>query len=255
MANNKTDYKKLVAICVTVIVLILLFAFIYITFNGTGSIPGNNDNDSTGKTVLPGDDGKIYASLHSEDSDTVSVYPEISKEDVTALLTAAKNQQSSYVWYYKSSLFSRDTSSSEYGIFRYSDNTYIVDIFGSDNSLLRTVTDNGTVILVQRYEAGIRDTQKSFSSNNTTIFDEIGVPEIDSFLNSGDIDFSYSLVDSNYGKLLYAQFTSTSGDYVQSQEYYISLDYGIVVRADCFENNSLIYSLETVSLYLLEENS
>lgn len=244
--NKKFTFKKV--FIAALISLLVLSAFLFGRLDSiTDSTPGGH------KTVLPGDDGKIYASLHDKEQSSVAVYPEISNEQVIALLNEATNQQSDYTWYYKSTLISRDRSLSENGILKSSDNTYRVDIFDGNNTLQKTVEVNDAVMSVQLFNVASGQSEKDFSSESASIFEEIGVPEIYDFINSEDKDFSFSFIDSDFGKLLFASFTSVNGNYSQHQEYYISLDYALVVRADCFENDIPVYTLETVSLYRQNE--
>ena len=44
------------------------------------------------------------------------------------------------------------------------------------------------------------------------------------------------------------EFTSKDGDYSQLQKYTLSLDFGIVTEAYCYENDVLIYELTTNAL-------
>ena len=184
--NKKFTFKKV--FIAALISLLVLSAFLFGRLDSiTDSTPGGH------KTVLPGDDGKIYASLHDKEQSSVAVYPEISNEQVIALLNEATNQQSDYTWYYKSTLISRDRSLSENGILKSSDNTYRVDIFDGNNTLQKTVEVNDAVMSVQLFNVASGQSEKDFSSESASIFEEIGVPEIYDFINSEDKDFSFSL--------------------------------------------------------------
>lgn len=249
---SKLDKKSVIKkALITALISILVIASVL--FGRIGTI--TDTEDSGHKTVLPGDDGEIYASLHSGEQNSVTVYPDISKDSVIALLNESLNQQSDYTWYYKSTLISRDNAVSENGIFKCTDGTYRVDIFDGYNSLLKSVQDDGDIISVQLFNNISGQGERDYSSDSISIFEEIGVPAVEDFINSDDSQFDYSFVDSDYGKLLYAAFTTTSGSYSQLQEYYISLDFGLVVRADCYENEIPVYMLETVSLYRQNGNN
>lgn len=58
-----------------------------------------------------------------------------------------------------------------------------------------------------------------------------------------DPAYTFSVMSGDYGTALFIEFTTTIGAYSQLQQYKLSLDYGIVTQANCFENGRLIYTL------------
>ena len=175
----------------------------------------------------------------------MTVFPDISSDQVKVLLENV-NVPESYAWYFRSTLHSARSSVSENGIMLFSDDSYKLELFDENSNLKKTVVQEGGNVSV-----AIGDNNAEFASS-ADAFEEAGVPSLSDFMSSELNDFNFSLVESNIGSLLYAEFVSTKGKYSQSEQYYISLDYGIVVRADCYENGTKIYSLETTALYELE---
>lgn len=197
------------------------------------------------RSVLPGDEEKIYESLHGGDVPAVTVYPDLSEETVMSLLKTAE-MPASFCWYYRSTLYSTRRSRTRTGILKFEQENRRVELYAPDGTLEKTVTENDGKVSVRTV-----DGSADFSSGAVSMFAEAGVPEVASFLENAGDDWTFSLVESDYGTLLYAEFLHEKGAYRQLEQYYISLDYAIVVRADCYENDVLVYSLNTTALYEL----
>ena len=63
-----------------------------------------------------------------------------------------------------------------------------------------------------------------------------------------DPAYTFEIGSDDNGTVMKISFTSAMGEYTQVQEYTLSLDYGVVTEASCYENGKLIYSLSTNSL-------
>ncbi len=69
------------------------------------------------------------------------------------------------------------------------------------------------------------------------------------FFDAADNEnYTFSLASSDNGTLLIIDFTSSVGNYSQTQKYSLNLNYGVVTEASCYENGRLIYSLSTNSI-------
>jgi hypothetical protein len=236
-------------------ILLLTAAFIFIVFsqgiNLFGSDGSSQSEDIPDKTVLPGDDEKIYNSLRNEQYDTISVYPDISFDTVKELISDVEMPES-YYWYFKSTIYSSKKSRSYEGIMKFDKGNYRIELYSDSGDLEKTVIEDSGIISVQTYSGNANIAE--FSASSTTVFAEAGVPSASAFIESDGEIYSYSLIESEYGTLLYAEFESKKDNFSQTEQYYISLDYGIVVRADCYENGVLVYSLKTASLYEIENS-
>lgn len=225
-----------------------------IWFGGISFKNGDTDNNNTlpDKIQLPGDNDKIYSSLHPENYENDHVYPEISHETVKELLSVLETPNV-YYWYYNSIIISSAKERTTSGILKYNNGSYMIENYSGDSNgrLEKTVIEENGVVSVQTYNNG-QTSLAEFNSETTSAFIEAGVPDIKEFISDNGEDFRYSLHESEYGKLLYAEFTSEKDDYSQEQRYYISLDFGIVIKAECYENGTPVYALNTVTLYELE---
>lgn len=242
---KKNNLYIVLALAVFIIAIILFV--ISRSYNATFE---NNDEQSgqdvISKVVLPGDDEKIFSSLNGQPDSSVIVIPDIPTERVKELLSAIKTPES-FCWYYTHELNSSKNSLKESGIARFDIDTYKIEIYDRSSSLKKTVIEDNGIVSVS-----VNTGSKEFVSLFTDAFKEAGVPSLSDFLGSESLNMQYSLVESEYGSLLYAEFVSAKDGYSQTEQYYISLDYGIVVRADCYENGKKIYHLETTALYEVE---
>lgn len=238
-----------VAICiVSLIVIALSLCFFAFNRQHDGLNKNSENNFNTNKTVLPGDEEKIYQSISGVSNDSVKLVPDITHEQVKEMLNTL-SPPSSFCWYYTHTLYSSKKSNTTTGILKIDGGNYRIETYNTDGFLMKSIIGEGDGISVLNNTYG---TVSEFSSESTSVFIEAGVPDIEKFASDSGTDFEYTLVNSIYGTLLFAHFESEINGYSQTEEYYISLDYGIVIKADCFENGNVIYSLATTALYELE---
>lgn len=244
---NKTVIS--IAICiVSLIVIALSLCFFAFNRQHDGLNKNSENNFNTNKTVLPGDEEKIYQSISGVSNDSVKLVPDITHEQVKEMLNTL-SPPSSFCWYYTHTLYSSKKSNTTTGILKIDGGNYRIETYNTDGFLMKSIIGEGDGISVLNNTYG---TVSEFSSESTSVFIEAGVPDIEKFASDSGTDFDYTLVNSIYGTLLFARFESEINGYSQTEEYYISLDYGIVIKADCFENGNVIYSLATTALYELE---
>jgi hypothetical protein len=198
--------------------------------------------------VLPGDEEKIYQSISGIPTDSVTLIPDITHQQVKELMSHL-TVPDAFCWYYSHTLYSSKKSSTSSGILKMDEGSYRIESYTPDGVLTKTIVGEGDSISVSN---NLYSTVSEFPSSTTSVFVEAGVPDIQRFISDDGLDFEYTLVNSDYGTLIFAEFVSDKNGYVQRQEYYISLDYGIVIKADCYENNNIIYALTTTALYELE---
>ena len=248
MKINKTSIPLI--ICIVSLIIITVFLS-FLAFNRNSEItPNNVEKDfNTNKTVLPGDEEKIYQSIAGIPDSSVKLVPDITHGQVKEMLKSLSPPQS-FCWYYTHTLYSSKKSNTTSGILKIDNRDYRVEIYNTDGTLIKNIVGENDSISVQN---NIYETISEFSYDSTTVFIEAGVPDIEKFASDSGTDFEYTLVNSIYGTLLFARFNSEKNGYTQTEEYYISLDYGIVIKADCFENGNVIYSLSTTALYELEQ--
>ncbi|MBE6681515.1 MAG: hypothetical protein E7600_04425 [Ruminococcaceae bacterium] len=125
---------------------------------------------------------------------------------------------------------------------------------GAGNSL-KTVSENDGIISVTMFSDG-NESVITYPKSNFDITDECGfIITADNFLSSDyELDeASFYLENGTYGSELTITFETVMGDYSQTEVYTLSVDYGVVVYAECYENDKLIYTLKTKSLSHLND--
>ncbi|MBE6570727.1 MAG: hypothetical protein E7656_00570 [Ruminococcaceae bacterium] len=245
-----------------IFILILGFAVLFgivatsIYFAGIDSnSKGKNDlPELPGKVQLPGNNEKIYESLESEKNKDLHVYPAVSHETVKELLSSLETPDI-YYWYFNSTIISSEKERTTNGILKYNNGTYMIENYSNspESKLEKTIVLQDDIVSVQTHDRQQMSVAE-FSAKTTSAFIEAGVPDISTFINDSGADFRYSMHDSEYGKMIYAEFELEKDGYSQEQRYYISLDFGIVIKAECYENYSLVYALNTITLYELENS-
>ncbi|MBE6623811.1 MAG: hypothetical protein E7621_06490 [Ruminococcaceae bacterium] len=246
MKNNKTVIS--ITICIVSIILIALSLWFFSFNSHNDSSHRDSENIfNTNKTVLPGDEEKIYQSISGVSNDSVKLVPDITHEQVKEMLNTL-SPPGSFCWYYTHTLYSSKKSNTTTGILKIDGGNYRIETYNTDGFLMKSIIGEEETVSVQNNSSGA---VSEFSSESTSVFIEAGVPDIAKFASESGTDFEYTLVNSIYGTLLFARFESEINGYSQTEEYYISLDYGIVIKADCFENGNVIYSLATTALYEL----
>ena len=90
----------------------------------------------------------------------------------------------------------------------------------------------------------------SYSGNHIDFAAQTGVilTHEDFFKAADEPGYSFKIKSDDVGTVMLIEFTSQNGDYSQLQKYTLSLDYGIVTEAYCYENGELIYELTTNSV-------
>lgn len=237
-----------------VIVMLLIMSFIFFGNNtGMNHIIHETDEETNELHRLPGSDEKIYESINNRNTEFVSVYPSLDHNNVKTLLSSAVRPEKFY-WEFNKTIISSQKERVTKGSVKFEGDNYRMELYSaSNNNLEKTVIRQNDTVTVQTY-LNTRSSVAEFPSSSTTVFVEAGVPDMIDFLSDEGEEFAYSLHESEYGKILYAEFSKEKDGYLQQKNYYICLDFGIVLKADCFENGNLVYSINTTSLYEIENS-
>lgn len=207
----------------------------------------NKKTPTDSDTILSGDGDSVYGSLRDNADESAYVYPTVPHDKVKEMLRAIV-PPARYSWYYTTELYSSVDSLSRHGILSYVDGDIRIELYDENDTLLKTVLTEDGVLYSERDEK-----RTELASDDGNVFIEAGMVSPDTFLEDTGDDFTYSLRESDYGTVLFASFSTQKETYSQRQEYTVSLDYGVVLRADCYENEKRIYHLETTALYELKD--
>ena len=91
-----------------------------------------------------------------------------------------------------------------------------------------------------------------YPSGTSDVFAEGMLPSVYSFLDLPEdtTEFDYSLYKGKYGNCTDLDFAYTLGETEFRESYTVSLDFGLVVAAKTYQNEELVYELETEELSL-----
>lgn len=207
-------------------------------------------------TVIPGDDGVIYDSIMNEGNEFVEVKTGLTIDNVRLLIENIKNDVN-YYWEGDLTLFSNGESLKTKSIIRYYNGLYRVEVYDKNGFLQKIAAENNTVLTEKVYNSydGIYKT-KNYPTKSMSLYAEAGVPDINKFLEADNTrNVSYSLIESDFGTLICLEFDYSIESYTQREIYFVSLDYGICVRAETYENGELVYLCESKTLKALTEPS
>jgi len=240
-----------------VIIIIAVLAGIMLGLNKIGifqfpdfveSMFGINGDQTT---ILPSDDGKIYKSLSSGKSDkTFTVTADLSPENVRQLL---ENVSPSLNYYQEVNVtvYSGDSSSTSKATVQKTDGSYSVSLYDSEGTLRKEIKMHDDTTDVTLHRANGQSSTISLPSADFDISDESGVVVThERFLETQTelTDSDYSVSASQFGTIMQITFKTDRETYSQTEIYWLSLDYGIVTRAECYEGDKLVYLLETLAL-------
>lgn len=204
--------------------------------------------------VLPYDDGKIYQSLSDGTSGgDVTVKVSLSPENVKALLENVTLADDYYQETQYTVFAGNSQSIKRKAVIRRTESLTGISLYDESGALFKRIEQLPKGVRVTNISADGNETSSEFPYGTITAEQESGVimthtDFLDGNLSSQFDESSYSVAYSSYGTVMQITFEKSDERYIRTQKYWLSLDYGIVVRAECYENDSLVYLLETLSL-------
>ena len=214
-------------------------------------------------TVIPGDEGKIYEALMGNGTDeTIQITPDLNQDNINALIEEMKVRRQFYCEA-QSTLYAGDGRLTNHLVIRYHDGSYRIEQSDDSGRLIKVVADNGKTATVRNLDSHGNSKTAEFPSGTVDLFAQAGMPNGKEFLDlpeaqpsAQDARRTFTLIESEeYGNLLYLAYERTKGDYSQYEVCYYSLDYGIAVRYESYENGVMTYLYEIVSLSDLSQIS
>ena len=205
---------------------------------------GENDGE---KIVDRDESNDIFGILDgnnpTRDSNAVSV----TKENFRAVIDSVMIPES-YSWKAKVKTHYAEKPLTEEVRLEHSDTGYRLEI--SQNGRIRkSVVDDGESITVTEYAP---ERSAVYPSGTSDVFAEGMLPSVYSFLDLPEdtTEFDYSLYKGKYGNCTDLDFAYTLGETEVRESYPVSVDFGLVVAAKTYQNEELVYELETEELSL-----
>ena len=170
---------------------------------------------------------------------------DMSKENVKKMLSLL-SPENNFTQEIEYTLFSGDNSSTSHLIITRYEGISVAHFLSGDNEVTRQVIYSGGLVSVSTLQSGAVNTV-SYHAGKIAFSEQVGaLLSYEDFLDLADEeDYTFSLISSEDGTMMLINFTSTLGEYSQRQTYKLSLDYGVVTEAYCYEDDKLIYSLST----------
>lgn len=252
--------KKARSLVFQIIILLILFsiAFLLLARANLIQLPGfiqnliNKETEITTETTGNNRDIFEYINNTPDNSSELGNYPTITVDNMNKLLNSL-SPHSNFYWESISETYFDDEVITKNCRSRISGDRYNVEILDKDGNITRKYISDGTKTSITRYNGHNIDT----SSYSTGIFDfysDTGLISIDYFK---DTDFSAGaceirLVENQQYNLVSVVYTYERNGVTVKNDYGISLDYGVVLFAQCFENDIPVFKQTTALIYPLK---
>ncbi len=253
------NYRDLFGIVANaVLVLALLFAImiglnkigVYELPNFVERIIGTSEVVDSGQDV---GDTNVYSTVNYKVSDSASEEISLNSNNIKNLvmnITPAENyRQSIYVVNY-----SDDAEKNEKMSIVCKGGYYDIIVMDSDGHLIKNVSESDTKTSVTVLSTDGVLENFEVDKGSFSVWEEVGI-----ILNSNNfISSDYELAETDFmvqygdfGAEAIFEFVTDFQNYSQREIYTLSLDYGIVISAECYEEDVLVYSMKTSSLEFL----
>ncbi len=180
--------------------------------------------------------------LFREEDGTLSV-PEIGKENARAIIASIKKPENMF-WSCKRTLYSGASTTTRIGIYRKRGSKFRAEVQSAAGETLRTVIFNGSRVYSKVSSGASRTASYSEQYKPEAV---MGFTDLDYFLNAPASAVTLAeirIVDSK--TCLYVEYDQS--EVGQKDSYYISLHYGVILKAETKSGGEVVYSAETLSV-------
>ncbi len=195
---------------------------------------------------------EIYESIADNNENKIQVvFPQITKDNLKELLQSI-TPIDNYYQEASTKTFYNGTAIEKKVTIRCQNSLYQASVFDSNGTQQKEIQQYNDYVDISYFDLqGKQGDIVTLQNGNFNISDECGVVvNHEMFLESlTEIsDSSYSFEYESFGTVVKLSFDTTFENYTQKQIYWLSLDYGIVVKAQSYENDVLVYQTETIVL-------
>lgn len=258
------SHRDIPGVVINIFIAALILALIILGLNKMGlyELP-----DAVEKIISPSstheddgdvDEGKVYDSVSfDKEREKVVEKTKISHENARKMLEEVKNTKS---YRHELSVCRVDGSSSKVQrvVLEKSDNICSAAIYSENGLLLENIVEEGDNITVERIISGAHSEKITHPKGSFSVSELAGVVtshenflEGDYVLEEGD----FSVIQGDFGIELEIVFDTVMDNYKQKEVYRINLDYGIVTSAKCYENDVVVYDMQTILLRELKQSN
>ncbi len=226
-----------VVLSVAVLTLFILQRYEVIDLSGKGETPES-------ESVIPGDEGRFLEALQNGSAEGVTVTYDIGEQDVYALLK--KNPPITCFYLANTFTYYGETknASGSNKIWRDGDRFRIQTYEG--DALVQTVVSDGRIVYVSQ---STDDTFFSFPySEHFEVESYARMPRARDFFELPSVsDLSITLFRDESDTLYHVSYQDTALS--QIERLFLSLEYGLVLKAESYADQKLVYSLETTEIH------
>ena len=185
----------------------------------------------------------------SQDADTYEFYSaSLTPESVKKILSGLKSS-AIYAHDVQYSVFSQDNALTKRAYIMKNNDAYCAFYLTNDGNVVKQILNKDGITTVNTLFGNSLKTV-SYEGDNVDFAAQTGaiLTHEDFFDAADEPGYTFEIKSDDVGTVMLIEFTSQNGSYSQLQKYTLSLDFGIVTEAHCYENDVLIYELTTNSL-------
>ncbi len=255
----KHKFKKAGSLVFQIMILLVFFtvAFILLVHANLIQLPDfiqsifDNEQEITSESKTDGREIFQFIGSAPDNPDEFREYPEITVDNMNTLLNSLKPHKNFY-WESSSKTYSSDSVITKNCKSRISENKYNVEILNDEDKLTKKFVSDGNKTLVTKYSYG-NAISSSYAAGIFDFYSDAGLISIDYFKDAvfTDENCEIRLVENNQYNLVSVVHNYERNGVIVRNIYGISLDYGVVLFAECYENDIPVFELVTSSIYPL----
>jgi hypothetical protein len=199
-------------------------------------------------------DNDIYSALaEQKSSDKVSVVSDLSREHVIKLLEEITVSENYYQEYNVSIPDNIGVSFDSKATVLCRDGLYDVSLYSNSGNIYKRVVESENTVEIYNFDSAGKESKTTLNKGGFDIQSDTGIIMTHNRFFSDYASYDpesefYSVAYSDFGSVLYFEFLTEIDEFSQKECYWLSLDYGVVIKAECFEDENLVYSLETMTI-------
>lgn len=194
---------------------------------------------------------EIFEHLSDDYDDVQNVFlPKIGINNLRAMLSSLETYENFY-WECNSEVYSDTGSSVKECKLRVSEDRYNLEIFDVYGNVLKKYISNGVKTSISDYRSGIGS--KMYQNGIFDFYSDASIISVDYFEDNvfTEDNCKIQLIEKDAFNLVSLIHTYERNGTDIRNHYMISLDYGVVLFAQCYENDSLVYNFTTNSIHPL----
>ncbi len=179
-----------------------------------------------------------------------AVSPEIDINNLRAMLSSLEPYEN-YYWECSAEIFSGASGNVKDSKLRISGNKYNLEIYDENGNALKKYISDGSKTSISDYRYG--NGKKVYHSGIFDFYSDASIISVGYFKESEftEDNCEIQLVEKETFNLI-SLIHSYNRDSINVENHYmISLDFGVVLFAQCYENDRLVYNFRTNSIYPL----